>query len=155
MFRDQVSPPLVDTLKLYWAETMAKTWPSPEDVTEFHKHPSPDNCVQLRPPSEEMNGAQQLTAANLEPSAAVATLCQFVAGAVVGAQVTPKLVETYMNPPSTEATSVLPSAEEATHDQLVLGALVRLQFWAGALVDAIWTPSRMASKSPGREGRAV
>ncbi len=39
-----------------------------------------------------------------------------------------------MRPPLTAATNLVPSADDATHDQFVSGALVNVQFWARAPV---------------------
>ena len=41
-----------------------------------------------------------------------------------------------MNPLLTAATNLLPSAEEATQDQFVIGALVSVQVWANVVVVA-------------------
>ena len=56
------------------------------------------------------------------------------------AQVVPELVEIKSCPPFTAATSVEPSADEATEHQLVSGALVTFQV-VPELVDVIIWPS--------------
>ena len=46
----------------------------------------------------------------------------------------------------TAATNLLPSAEEATHDQFVLGAVVCVQLWAGNWLTAADRPPRAATR---------
>ena len=60
-----------------------------------------------------------------------------MSGELVGIQVIPALVDTYISPegglpywPQTPADSLVPSAEEATQLQLVIGALASVQLCA-------------------------
>jgi hypothetical protein len=67
------------------------------------------------------------------PSEDIATEDQLaVVLALVGIQLVAELVERKIGPPPTAARSFVPSAEEAIDVQLSLGAVVMLQFWAGA-----------------------
>jgi hypothetical protein len=75
------------------------------------------------------------TATNLVPSAEEATDTQALLGATVCAHVTPESAEVQIGPPihswrsklyvfAATATSLVPSADEAAHDQMLLGAPV-------------------------------
>ena len=75
----------------------------------------------------------------MAPSDEQAIEDQLVTGELVAAHVAPELVETYIEPeggfqygPQTPATSFVPSDDEARQLQLVMGALVRVQFCAGS-----------------------
>ena len=96
-------------------------------------------------------------ASNVFPSAEQAIEDQLVSGELVGIQVIPAFVDTYINPeggfpywPQTPAVSFVPSAEEATQLQFVIGALVRVQLCASAR--GIEIPRIVASRRVGRQG---
>jgi hypothetical protein len=61
------------------------------------------------------------------PSEDTAIPVQDSGGAVVGLHVTPRLVDTQIPPPPTVAAMFIPSPEEATEDQLLLGASLGYQ----------------------------
>jgi hypothetical protein len=69
-------------------------------------------------------------------------------GALLCAQVMPESAETKMGPlvpaPPAAATSLVPSADEATATQFVLGARLAVQVWARAEANARGSPQRMA-----------
>jgi hypothetical protein len=60
----------------------------------------------------------------VSPAAAEARPTQFVEGALLGIQVAPELVDTYMRPFHTVATRQEPSADEAIELQFLAGAVV-------------------------------
>jgi hypothetical protein len=73
---------------------------------------------------------------------------QFLMGAPLCAQVMPESAEMKMGPlvpaPPAAAASLVPSADEATATQFVLGARLAVQFWARAEASAMGNPPRTA-----------
>ena len=72
---------------------------------------------------------------------------QVMPGVLVVVQEAPASAETQTVPLVATATSLVPSAEEATEDQLLVGALVCVQVWADVELTAVNQPQKAAAIS--------
>ena len=81
--------------------------------------------------------------ANLLPSAEIPSEDQVLGGILLVIQKVPEFVERYMKPGDEVAAIFVPSAEQATEFQFVLGALVGVQVWANAESTAADRPQRI------------
>jgi hypothetical protein len=85
------------------------------------------------------------TAASLLPSAEAATERHVKTGASFETQVVPEFVEVKIEPENVPASNFVPSADEATADQELVGALVCVQVWANAGVTTADHPLKTAT----------
>jgi hypothetical protein len=152
LVRVQVVPQLVEVnmpaVPPPWSfATAASLAPSAEEAIDCQEFEGALLNVQVIPPSAERKiGAPtapitpDAAATILVPSAEQATARHAtLLEATVLNQAAPELVETYIEPSvggvvSTvvTATNLVPSADDATDRQTLLGALVQVQFWPGA-----------------------
>ena len=136
LFDDQFTPPLVEVQSTLDSAALTHLLPSADEAMERNRA-GVLNGVQVFPESAELQSPPfHAIATNLVPSADAATPeYKFVAGTLAWNQSLPELVEIKMAPEKvlTEswrpaaATRIVPSAEEATDCQLVMGALVCVQ----------------------------